>query len=404
MPLFRYKALSATGEPLDGQMEAASADEVVMRLQDQGHLPVEARRADAGGGEGFAGLLRRKEFGDEQVLQFTQQLATLLGAGQPLDRALGILLELPDSLQARRVIERVREAVRGGTPLSTALEQQHGLFSRLYVNLVRAGEAGGNVHEALRRLADYLERSAKLRGRVINALIYPVILCVMVVGSVGFLMAVVVPQFQVLFESLNAELPWYSQLVLDLSLFVRAWWWALLLAAVLAALWLGSRLRQPEARRALDARLLRLRYVGDLVARLDTARLARTLGTLVRNGVPLLSAINLSRPVLGNRVLAEAVDAAAEEVKTGSGLGYALGRQKVFPRLAVQMVQVGEESGELDTMLLKVADTFDQETANALDRLMAALVPALTVLMTAVIAVIILSVLLPIYDLTNSIG
>ncbi|MBY4596659.1 type II secretion system F family protein [bacterium BD-1] len=404
MPLFRYKALSATGEPLDGQMEAASADEVVVRLQDQGHLPVEARRADAGGGEGFAGLLRRKEFGDEQVLQFTQQLATLLGAGQPLDRALGILLELPDSPQARRVVERVREAVRGGAPLSTALEQQHGLFSRLYVNLVRAGEAGGNVHEALRRLADYLERSAKLRGRVINALIYPVILCVMVLGSVGFLMAVVVPQFQVLFESLNAELPWYSQLVLDLSLFVRAWWWALLLAVVLAALWLASRLRQPEARRALDARLLRLRFVGDLVARLDTARLARTLGTLVRNGVPLLSAINLSRPVLGNRVLAEAVDAAAEEVKTGSGLGYALGRQKVFPRLAVQMVQVGEESGELDTMLLKVADTFDQETANALDRLMAALVPALTVLMTAVIAVIILSVLLPIYDLTNSIG
>ncbi|KFN47698.1 hypothetical protein N790_07550 [Arenimonas malthae CC-JY-1] len=404
MPLFRYKALSATGEPLDGQMEAASADEVVVRLQDQGHLPVEARRADAGGGEGFAGLLRRKEFGDEQVLQFTQQLATLLGAGQPLDRALGILLELPDSLQARRVIERVREAVRGGAPLSTALEQQHGLFSRLYVNLVRAGEAGGNVHEALRRLADYLERSARLRGRVINALIYPVILCVMVVASVGFLMAVVVPQFQVLFESLNAELPWYSQLVLDLSLFVRAWWWALLLAAVLAGLWLASRLRQPEARRALDARLLRLRYVGDLVARLDTARLARTLGTLVRNGVPLLSAIHLSRPVLGNRVLAEAVEAAAEEVKTGSGLGYALGRQKVFPRLAVQMVQVGEESGELDTMLLKVADTFDQETANALDRLMAALVPALTVLMTAVIAVIILSVLLPIYDLTNSIG
>jgi general secretion pathway protein F len=404
MPLFRYKALSATGEPLDGQMEAASADEVVVRLQDQGHLPVEARRADAGGGEGFSGLLRRKEFGDEQVLQFTQQLATLLGAGQPLDRALGILLELPDSPQARRVVERVREAVRGGAPLSTALEQQHGLFSRLYVNLVRAGEAGGNVHEALRRLADYLERSAKLRGRVINALIYPVILCVMVLGSVGFLMAVVVPQFQVLFESLNAELPWYSQLVLDLSLFVRAWWWALLLAVVLAGLWLASRLRQPEARRALDARLLRLRFVGDLVARLDTARLARTLGTLVRNGVPLLSAINLSRPVLGNRVLAEAVDAAAEEVKTGSGLGYALGRQKVFPRLAVQMVQVGEESGELDTMLLKVADTFDLETANALDRLMAALVPALTVLMTAVIAVIILSVLLPIYDLTNSIG
>lgn len=405
MALFRYRALSTAGETLEGQMEAASADDVVARLQEQGHLPVEARRADeAGGGAGLSGLLRRRELDDAQILQFTQQLATLLGAGQPLDRALGILLELPDTVQARRVIERIREAVRGGAPLSTALEQQHGLFPRLYVNLVRAGEAGGSVHESLRRLADYLERSAKLRGRVVNALIYPVILAVLIVVSVGFLMAVVVPQFQVLFESLNAELPWYSQAVLSTSLFVRDWWWALLLALVLAGLWLAARLRTHEARRALDARLLRLRFVGDLVARLDTARLARTLGTLVRNGVPLLNALALSRPVLGNRVLAEALDAAAEEVKTGSGLGHALGRRKVFPRLAVQMVQVGEESGELDTMLLKVADTFDLETSDALDRLMAALVPALTVLMTAVVAIIILSVLLPIYDLTNSIG
>ncbi|MDY0022084.1 type II secretion system F family protein [Arenimonas caeni] len=405
MALFRYKALSTAGETLEGQMEAGSADEVVVRLQEQGHLPVEARRADeAGGGASLSGLMRRRELDEAQVLQFTQQLATLLGAGQPLDRALGILLELPDTVQARRVIERVREAVRGGAPLSTALEQQHGLFPRLYVNLVRAGEAGGNVHEALRRLADYLERSARLRGRVVNALIYPVILVVMIIVSVGFLMAVVVPQFQQLFDSLNAELPWYSKVVLELGLFTRDWWWLVLAAMVAAGLLLAARLRQPEARRALDARLLRLRFAGDLVARLDTARLARTLGTLVRNGVPLLTALNLSRPVLGNRVLAEAIDVAAEEVKTGSGLGHALGRRKVFPRLAVQMVQVGEESGELDTMLLKVADTFDQETANALDRLMAALVPALTVLMTAVVAVIILSVLLPIYDLTNSIG
>lgn len=404
MALFRYRALSTAGETLEGQMEAASADEVVVRLQEQGHLPVEARRADEAGGSSLSSLLRRRELDEAQVLQFTQQLATLLGAGQPLDRALGILLELPDTAQARRVIERIREAVRGGAPLSTALEQQHGLFPRLYVNLVRAGEAGGNVHEALRRLADYLEGSAKLRGRVVNALIYPVILVVMIVVSVGFLMAVVVPQFQKLFEGLNAELPWYSEVVLRLGLFTRDWWWLVLAVAVAAGLWLAARLRQPEARRALDARLLRLRFVGDLVAKLDTARLARTLGTLVRNGVPLLTALNLSRPVLGNRVLAEAVDVAAEEVKTGSGLGHALGRRKLFPRLAVQMVQVGEETGELDTMLLKVADTFDQETSNALDRLMAALVPALTVLMTAVVAVIILSVLLPIYDLTNSIG
>lgn len=401
MALFRYKALSATGENLAGQMEAASADEVIVRLQDQGHLPVEARRADEAGGEGLAALFKRKEFSSAQVLQFTQQLATLLGAGQPLDRALGILLELPDTPEARRVVERIRESVRGGAPLSTALEQQHGIFSRLYVNLVRAGEAGGSLHESLRRLADYLERSAALRGRVVNALIYPAILLSLVVGSVAFLLAVVVPQFQTLFESMNAELPWYSELVLQSSLFIRGWWWLILPATVLLASWLAWQFSRPAVRRALDVRLLRMKYVGDLVAKLDTARLTRTLGTLVRNGVPLLVAMNLSRPVLSNRVLGEAVDAAAEEVKTGSGLGYALGRQKCFPRLAVQMVQVGEESGELDAMLLKVADTFDQETGNALDRLLAALVPALTLIMTLIIGGIMLSVLLPIYNLTN---
>jgi general secretion pathway protein F len=403
MPLFRYKALSATGETLDGQMEAATAAEVILRLQDQGHLPIEAKSADQASGLGFGSLFKRKTFGNEQVLQFTQQLATLLGAGQPLDRALGILLELPDSPEARRVIERVREAVRGGTPLSTALEQQHGTFSRLYVNLVRAGEAGGNLHESLRRLAEYLERSGQQRSRIINAMIYPVILLVLVVLSVAFLMAFVVPQFQALFESMNAELPWYSTVVLQGSLFIRSWWWALLLAALGLGAWLASLLGKPATRYAIDARVLRWRFPGDLIAKLDTARLARTLGTLLRNGVPLLTALNLSRPVLSNRVLAEAVEAAAEDVKTGSGLGYALARQKCFPRLAMHMIQVGEESGELDTMLLKAADTFDQETANALDRLLAALVPALTVLMTLVVGFIMISVLLPIYDLTNSI-
>ena len=403
MPLFRYKALSTTGEPLDGQMEAANADEVIVRLQDLGHLPVEARRADEQG-EGFslASLGRKRELDDAAILQFTQQLGTLLGAGQPLDRALGILLDLPESAEAKKVIERVREAVRGGAPLSTALEQQHGLFSRLYVNLVRAGESGGGLHDALTRIGDYLERVRELRARVINALIYPLILVTLVTGSIIFLLIVVVPQFEALFESLNADLAWYTQITLGLSNLLRGYWWLFVLALVAGAFWLNKRMADPAARLRLDARMLRAKHFGSLVARLDTARLARTLGTLVANGVPLLTALNLSRNVLSNRVLAEALEAAANEVKTGAGLGYALGRQKVFPRLAVQMIQVGEESGELDTMLLKVADTFDIETRNAMDRLLALLVPALTVLMAVVVGAIILSVLLPIYDLTGT--
>lgn len=405
MALFRYKALSAAGEALDGQMEAISADEVIVRLQDQGYLPVEARRADQGGeGLGLFSPRSKRELDADQILQFTTQLATLLAAGQPLDRALSILLELPESAEARKVVSRIRDVVRGGAPLSVALEQQHGLFSRLYVNLVRAGESGGGLDDALRRLADYLERSRELRSRVINALIYPVILVTLVLLSLAFLLVAVVPQFEELFASLDAPLAWYTVAVLWASSSLREGWWIGLLVIGLAAWWLNSRMADPAWRLRLDARLLETRHVGTLIARLDTARLTRTLGTLVGNGVPLLTALNLSGNVLSNRVLAAALEAASTEVKSGSGLGYALGRQKVFPRLAVQMIQVGEESGELDVLLGKVADTYDIETRNALDRLIALLVPAITVVMAALVAAIILAVLLPIYDMTGNLG
>ena len=405
MPLFRYKAIASTGETLDGQMEAASADDVIMRLQDQGYLPVQALRADQSseGGSLFS-FGQKRELDAAQVLQFTQQLATLLGAGQPLDRALGILIELPETAEARKVLERIRETVRGGAPLSVALEQQHGLFSRLYVSLVRAGESGGGMDEALRRLAEYLERSRELRSRVVNALTYPAFLIFLVVASVSFLLVSVVPQFEVLFVDLGADLAWYTKMVLWLSAALRNGWPLILAAILLSGWWLNKRAADPAWRLALDARLLANRWSGPLVGRLETARLARTLGTLLGNGVPLLTALNLGGNVLSNRVLANALEAAAGEVKSGAGLGYALGRQKVFPRLAVQMIQVGEESGELDSLLLKVADTFEVETRNTLDRLLTLLVPALTIFMAAIVAAIILSVLLPIYDLTGNLG
>ena len=405
MALFRYKALTTTGESLDGQMEAGSPDEVIVRLQDQGYLPVEARRADERGGG--AGLFSRRnvaELNQDQILQFTTQLATLLAAGQPLDRALSILLEVPEAEEARKVVGRIREIVRGGAPLSVALEQQHGLFPRLYVNLVRAGESGGGLDDALRRIADYLERSRELRSRVINALIYPVIMIGLVLVSLTFLLVAVVPTFEELFASMDSDVAWYTLAVLWTSQVLRGFWWLILLVLVLAGWWLNSKWADPAWRLRLDARLLASKLVGPLVARLDTARLARTLGTLVGNGVPLLTALNLAGNVLSNRVLAAALEEAAAEVKSGSGLGYALGRQKLFPRLAVQMIQVGEESGEMDTLLMKVADTYDLETRNAIDRLVSLLVPAITLGMAALIAVIILSVLMPIYDMTGNMG
>ncbi|UNK48921.1 type II secretion system F family protein [Lysobacter sp. S4-A87] len=405
MPLYYYKALNPRGELLDGQMEAASNAEVVARLQEQGHLPVEAKLAsEASGASVWKGLFKASPFAGARLVQFTQQLATLLGAGQPLDRALTILLELPEDERARRTIGDVRDAVRGGSSLSSALERQHGTFSRLYVNMVRAGEVGGSLHETLSRLADYMERTRALQGRVINALIYPAILLVMVGLSLLFLLGYVVPQFAAMYESLDAQLPLFTQLVLGVGLFVRDWWIVLLVVPALALWWFDRKRRDPAFREAFDGWLLQRRFAGALVAKVETARLARTLGTLVRNGVPLMAALAIGRNVLGNRVLAADVAAAAEEVKNGVALSTALGRGKRFPRLALQMIQVGEESGALDAMLVKTAETFEQETALALDRMLAALVPLVTVVLATVVGIVVLAVLTPLYDLTNAIG
>jgi general secretion pathway protein F len=405
MPVFRYKALSSAGENLVGQMEAASSEEVVARLQEQGHLPIEAARSDSSSEDSsFSSLFRQSDMTGPQILQFTQQLSTLLGASQPLDRALNILLEMPETPGAKKVLERVRESVRGGATLSTALEQQHGLFSRLMINMVRAGEAGGGLQQSLSRVADYLERSREFKMKLINALIYPCILLVMVMVAFALLFAMVLPQFESLFEGMGEELPWYTAILMSMSHAFRMFWWTPLPLIGAGVYFFRQKWRDPNSRLAIDQRILNSRLFGPLVARIDTARFARTLGTLVQSGVPLLSALNLSRPVLLNQVLGQSVDVASSEVKTGSGLAYALSKQKNFPKLAIQMVQVGEESGELDAMLLKVADTYDAEAGHSINRLMAMLLPALTVVMTFLVFIIVISVLLPIFDLTGSIN
>jgi general secretion pathway protein F len=404
MPLYRYKALNTRGEVLDGQMEAANDGEVVARLQEQGHLPVEAKLASEGGGASLRSLFQAKPFAGDRLVQFTQQLATLLGAGQPLDRSLTILLELPEDDKARRTIADIRDAVRGGAPLSAALERQHGTFSRLYINMVRAGEAGGSMHETLQRLADYLERSSAMRGRVINAMVYPAILVVVVGFALLFLLGYVVPQFAQMYESLDVVLPWFTRAVLGLGMFVRDWWLLLVVLPALGLLWFDRKRRNPVFRDRFDAWLLQRKIIGPLIAKLETARLARTLGTLLKNGVPLLMALGISRNVLGNRALSVDVEQATEDVKNGHGLSASLAKGKRFPRLALQMVQVGEESGALDSMLLKTADTFEGETAQAMDRMLAALVPVITLVLAAVVAVVIIAVLVPLYDLAGAIN
>src|SRR5690348_4674804 len=368
---FRYKAISDVGEALQGQMEAANAEEVIARLQDQGHTPLDARPADGvGGGSGFAALFKRGPFTGDQLAQFTHQLATLLGAGQPLDRALGILMELPEAERAKRLVERVRDRVRGGTTLSQALDEEHGVFPKLYISLVRAGEAGGSLEDTLRRLAEYLERAQQLRGSIINALIYPAFLLVGVLGSLVLLLAYVVPQFVPIFQDMQVPIPWITRVVLFIGEVLQGWWWLLLIVLIAGIAAWRARLRDPVQRMAWHAKLLTMRVIGPLLLKVETARIARTLGTLLKNGVPLLTALSIARQVTSNTALDDALAQAAEQVKGGGRLSAALAGSQRFPRLSLQMVQVAEEAGQLDSMLLKAADAFNVESKRGSDRLL----------------------------------
>jgi general secretion pathway protein F len=269
--------------------------------------------------------------------------------------------------------------------------------------MVRAGEAGGSLDETLRRLAEYLERTRELRGNVINAMIYPAFLIGMVFASLMILLIYVVPQFVPMFNDMGVDMPLITRIVFGIGTILQKFWWLLIVVGVFGFVWLRKQYAQPDTRLALDSRLLSVKVFGDVILKLETARLTRTLGTLVKNGVPLLGAMTIARNVMSNAALSEAVAAATEEVKRGNGLGFALSQSKRFPKLALQMVAVGEESGELDGMLLKTADTFDLEVKNTLDRLLAALVPVVTIVMTVLVAMIMMAIILPIMNLAGSV-
>ena len=404
MPLFEYKAVAPTGETVQGTMEAGSMDRVVAKLQEAGNIPLHAREAGKGGFSLGNLRLGRQGMNTREIGEFTQQMSTLLGAGLPLDRSLQVLLELSENERVSRTVADIRDRVREGSSLSDALEAQHGAFSRLYVNMVRAGEIGGTLHQTLERLTDYLDRSKELRDSVISAMIYPVLLILLAAGSLVLLLVYVIPQFTPIFEELGGDMPLITKIVLAVGGVLQNFWWGLIAIAVLAGVWFKRMLDDPAKKQRWDTRVLATRWVGDLVAKLETARLSRTLGTLLVNGVPLLSALSIARNVIGNTMLSQDVQEAAREVKTGGGLARNLAGGGRFPRLALQMISVGEETGQLDGMLLKVSDTYDREVRNTIDRLLSVFTPVVTLLLAVMIGTIVLSVLLAILSINELVG
>ena len=403
MPRYRYEAVDAAGEVLRDQLEAASPEAAIERLRDQGLLPLSVAETKGGllrGGLGQPLFSKRRALSQKIIMLLTQQLSSLLNAGMPLDRALTILIGVIDDEQSKALLERVQEKVRGGSTLADALEAQ-GAFSRFYLNMIRAGEAGGALEVVLKRLTEFLERSQALRETVTSALIYPLILLSVSALSVIVLLTFVVPQFQRLFADAGKALPLATQIVIAVGDGFRHYWWAGGVAILLLTAAMRQQLSQPESRIRWDRWFLRLPLFGDLIAKVETARLSRTLGTLLGNGVSLLNALTIVRETLSNRVLAGALGEVAEHVKTGRGLADPLLESGDFPKLAVQMIRVGEETGQLQEMLLQVADTYDGEVQTAVKRLLTLLEPALILGLGVIIAGIIMSILVAILSLNE---
>ena len=410
MPRFRFRAVAASGELVEGELEAASQGEVVDQLRAQGHLPLLADpvtgEGDARGG-GLVQRLRQPLFGSARVRRrdlaiMTRELATLLEAGMSLDQSLRLMTDLVENRAVRDLLGELLEAIRGGSTLADALAQHDAVFSDAYVSLVRAGEAGGSLNDVLARLAVYLDSAEVLAERVRSALVYPVILLVMAGLSIAILLTVVLPQFTTLFESAEAELPLLTRVVIGLGDFVQQTWWLILLALAAFALWFRRALKMPASRARIDRLVLSLPLAGDLATKLDVARFARTLGTLLGNGVPVLTALSIVRMTLINGVLRDAVEQATAGAKEGQGISQPLERTRRFPKLALHLIGVGEKSGRLEPMLMKVAEIYDREVQLTIERMMSLLVPVLTIGLGLVIAAIIgaiLSAILQAYQL-----
>ena len=408
MPLYSYRAVTPAGDVSSGELEAANESEIVDRLRDQGLLPMQIAQSIgvAAAGERAAKPARASLFAPrrvtrDNVLGLTRELATLLRAGLPLDRALELLITLAPSLPVAVMLQGIRDEVRGGKSLSQALDARREVFSRFYVNIVRAGEAGGALGTVLARMAETMERAKELRESVRSALIYPTILVFVAVASVMVLLVFVVPQFQTTFAQAGKALPIPTQIVIVAGTFLRNWWWAVLPAAVLAVLWFRRRGRTPAVRRVRDTRMLRMPLVGDLIAKVEIARFARTLATLLANGVTLLAGLSIVKETMGNVVLASALDGVTAKLREGKGFGRPLAETGLFPRLATQMILVGEESGRLEEMLGRVADVYDREVATAIKRFLAVLEPVLILGLAVLVGGIVFSILLGVMGMSE---
>jgi general secretion pathway protein F len=400
MPVFVYRAADRRGQTIDGVMEAPDTRAVIERLQRDAYFPIRITpHADRGR---WFSLEVSSRVGQRDLLAFTQQLATLFEAGLPLDRALTILEELAPNARVKSIVTDLLVSVRGGASLSEALAKHHPRpFTRLYINMIRAGERGGVLELTLRRLAEFLEARAAFAEAVITAVAYPAVVFTFGIGAIVFLMTFVIPRFATIFADLGQAIPLPTQILLTVSAGFQSYWWVgvlVILGALLAwRMWTGS----PQGRLQWDQTVLGLPLLGPLAMKIETARFARTLGTMLKSGVPVMSALAVVGDTITNRAISQAVERLADGVKRGGTIASGMQAQAPFPTLAIHMVRVGEETGRLEEMLLKVAETFEADVGTDLKRVLRLLEPIIIFAMGVLVAFIVVAMMLAIFSINE---
>lgn len=398
---FTYKATTLAGQTVEGSMDGKDEAAVVQSLHQLGYIPIRILPArEKGEGSRIFDFLPQR-VGIRHLLVFTQELSTLISAGLPLDRSLSILLSLTENRGLREVIRDILGRIEGGSSLAEALSQHPRVFSRLYVNMIKAGESGGFLEVILSRLAKYLQAMKETRDYLITVLIYPVILTLVTGASITILITFVIPRFAKIFADMGQAIPLPTQIVLALSQGFREYWWVGVAAAVL--LYLGIRAYKLDEGRRYRWDHFKLGWIGigSLIRKTEVARFARTLGTLLQSGVPILPALNLVKDISQNLAISGAIAHVHDRLREGKSGAKSLEETGVFPALAVQMIGVGEETGKLEEMLIRVAETYEENVQNTIKRLVSFLEPMIIVIMGLVVGFIVLSILLAIIGINE---
>ena len=401
MPHFSYKATNNDGHVVEGVIEASEERVVVKQLQARDLIPITIVPEKGEVKVSFALFGIAKRVSVQELLLFTREIASLLKAGVPLERSLKILIKLSEKQYFASVLTKVFDDIVGGSSLADAMANHPKVFSRLYVSMVRSGEASGALDTILEKLTDFLERTQELRGYVLSAIIYPALLTVVSVFSIIILLVFVVPKFASTFIDIGIPLPLSMVVLITISHFIRGFWWLGILLLLASFFSWRFYCKTPSGLLVWDGFKLRLPLLGGLIKRIEVARLSRTLGTILKGGVPILQSLSIVREVVGNTVIAGEVDELHRCVKRGEGIANSLKGKSVIPTLAVEMISVGEETGRLPETLIDIADTFDRQVKERVKHLLALLEPGLILIVGLLVGTVVISMLLAIFSMND---